>query len=50
MKDLIFIPLMEKDFMSVTTWNHSQFPHFDADKVIDKMMKSKNGHKINILE
>ena len=31
----------ESDFMSVTTWNHSQFPHFDADKVIDKMMKSK---------
>jgi len=26
------------DFMSVTTWNHSHFGHFDADKIIDKMM------------
>jgi len=32
----------ESDFMSVTTWNHSHFGHFDADKIIDKMMKSRN--------
>ena len=23
------------DYMSVTTWNHSHFPHFNADKIID---------------
>ncbi len=28
-------------FTSVTTWNHSHFEHFDADKIIDGMMKSK---------
>lgn len=27
--------------ISVTRWVHSHFPHFDADKVIEKMMKSK---------
>lgn len=30
----------DSDFMSVTTWNHSHFEHFDADKIIDKMMRS----------
>ena len=29
-----------KDFTSVTTWIHSLFPHFDADKIIEKMMAS----------
>jgi len=29
-------------YTSVTTWNHSHFEHFDADKIIDNMMKSKN--------
>jgi hypothetical protein len=32
----------DSNYMSVTTWNHSHFQHFDADKVIDKMMKSRN--------
>lgn len=35
-------------YTSVTTWNHSHFPIFDADKIIDSMMKSngwKEGHK-----
>jgi hypothetical protein len=35
-------------YKSVTTWNHSHFPHFDADDIIKKMMSSKNwkeGHK-----
>jgi len=35
-------------YTSVTTWNHSHFPHFDADEVIDNMMKGrgwKEGHK-----
>jgi ATP-dependent exoDNAse (exonuclease V) beta subunit len=35
-------------YTSVTTWNHSHFPHFDADKIIKQMMKGKNwkpGHK-----
>ena len=29
-------------YTSVTTWNHEHFPKFDADKVIDRMMKGKN--------
>lgn len=35
-------------YTSVTTWNHSHFPHFDSDKIIENMMKGKNwkeGHK-----
>ena len=35
-------------YTSVTTWNHSHFPKFDADDVISKMMKGKGwkeGHK-----
>lgn len=32
----------KSDYTSVTTWNHSHFPKFNADKIIDKMMKSKN--------
>ena len=30
------------DYISVTTWVHSFFRKFDADKVIDNMMKSHN--------
>ena len=30
------------DYISVTTWVHSFFRTFDADKVIDKMMNSRN--------
>ena len=29
-------------YTSVTTWNHGHFSKFDADKVIDNMMKGKN--------
>lgn len=39
---------MESKYTSVTTWNHTHFPKFDADAIIDKMMKGKNwkiGHK-----
>lgn len=35
-------------YTSVTTWNHSHFPHFNADQVIKNMMRGKNwkeGHK-----
>lgn len=35
-------------YLSVTTWNHSHFPHFDADVIIEKMMTGKawkEGHK-----
>lgn len=35
-------------YTSVTTWNHSHFPHFDADVIIEKMMTGKSwkeGHK-----
>lgn len=31
----------DSGFTSVTTWNHSHFPHFDSDKVITNMMNSK---------
>jgi hypothetical protein len=31
----------------VTTWNHSHFPHFDADAVIASMMKGKNWNSSN---
>ena len=30
------------DNISITTFIHTLFPHFDPDKVIDKMQKSKN--------
>jgi hypothetical protein len=29
-------------YTSVTTWNHNHFSQFDADAIIDKMMKGKN--------
>ena len=32
----------DSDYMSVTTWNHQHFEKFDADKIIERMMKSKN--------
>jgi ATP-dependent exoDNAse (exonuclease V) beta subunit len=35
-------------YTSVTTWNHSHFPKFNADEIIKNMMKGKNwkeGHK-----
>jgi hypothetical protein len=35
-------------YTSVTTWNHTHFPQFDADDVISSMMKGKGwkeGHK-----
>ena len=35
-------------YTSVTTWNHSHFPHFDANGIIKNMMKGKGwkeGHK-----
>jgi ATP-dependent exoDNAse (exonuclease V) beta subunit len=38
----------ESTYTSVTTWNHSHFPHFDADEIIQKMRKGKGwkeGHK-----
>jgi len=34
-------------YTSVTTWNHTHFPHFDADEVIEKMMKGKNWNQYN---
>tara|TARA_B100000029_G_scaffold271844_1_gene266861 strand:+ start:2597 stop:3427 length:831 start_codon:yes stop_codon:yes gene_type:complete len=38
----------DSNYTSVTTFVHSHFEHFDADKIIDKMMKSSKwipGHK-----
>ena len=45
-----YVILTEPDtpYTSVTTWNHSHFPHFDADEVIRNMMNGKGwkeGHK-----
>jgi len=34
-------------YTSVTTWNHSHFPHFDADDIIKKMMMGKNWNSKN---
>ena len=31
----------DDSFTSCTTWNHSHFPHFNADKIIKNMMRSK---------
>lgn len=36
------------NYTSVTTWNHSHFPHFDADLIISRILNSKSwkpGHK-----
>jgi ATP-dependent exoDNAse (exonuclease V) beta subunit len=38
---------LDSKYTSVTTWNHSHFPHFDADKIIKKMMKGKNWNPEN---
>ena len=35
----------EGGYTSVTTFNHKQFEKFNADKVIQNMMKSKNWQK-----
>ena len=38
----------DSKYTSVTTWNHSHFPHFNAVEVIKNMMNGKNwkeGHK-----
>ena len=35
----------DSNYMSVTTFNHSHFEHFDADKIIDNMMRSLNWSK-----
>jgi len=34
-------------YTSVTTWIHSNFPHFDADAVIKNMMKGRNWNEKN---
>ena len=49
-EDHKYIILSEPDvkYTSVTTWNHSHFPKFEADNIIDNMMKGKGwkeGHK-----
>ena len=38
-----YVILSEPDikYTSVTTWNHSHFPKFEADSIIDNMMKAK---------
>ena len=49
-EDHKYVILTEPDgkYTSVTTWNHSHFPKFEADNIIDNMMKGKGwkeGHK-----
>jgi ATP-dependent exoDNAse (exonuclease V) beta subunit len=49
-EDHKYIILTEPDvkYTSVTTWNHSHFPKFEADSIIENMMKGKGwkeGHK-----
>ena len=36
----------KQGFTSVTTWNHSHFAHFDADGIIDKIVKSPRMHSV----
>jgi ATP-dependent exoDNAse (exonuclease V) beta subunit len=38
---------IESKYTSVTTWNHTHFPHFDADDIITKMMNGKNWNSKN---
>ena len=38
---------LSSNYTSVTTWNHSHFPHFNADAVIKNMMKGKNWNSQN---
>ena len=37
----------ESSYTSVTTFNHAQFPHFDADAIIKKMMKGRKWNPEN---
>jgi len=37
----------DSKYTSVTTWNHQHFPHFDADKIINKMMSGVNWNSKN---
>ena len=37
----------ESAYTSVTTWNHQHFPKFDADAIIQTMMKGKNWNSSN---
>lgn len=37
----------DNNYKSVTTWIHSFFPHFDADKIISKMRAGKNWNEDN---
>jgi hypothetical protein len=44
----IILTDLKSTYTSVTTWNREHFPEFEADKIIDKMMKGKRwkeGHK-----
>ena len=38
---------IDSKYTSVTTWNHTHFPSFNADKVIKKMMNGKNWNENN---
>jgi len=38
---------IKSKYISVTTWNHSHFPHFNADQIIKTMMKGKNWNAQN---
>ena len=38
---------MDNKYTSVTTWNHSHFPKFDSDKIINNIMKGKKWNETN---
>jgi hypothetical protein len=39
---IYYIDGCSEGYISCTTWNHSHFEHFNADKIIDKMMSSSS--------
>jgi hypothetical protein len=39
---IYYIDGSSEGYISCTTWNHSHFEHFNADKIIDKMMSSSS--------
>ena len=41
---IYYIDGSSHEYVSVTTFNHHNFEHFDADKIIKNMMTSKKWH------
>ncbi len=45
--DISICPKDKTKYTSVTTWNHGHFPKFDADKVIQNMMRGRKWNTSN---